>query len=94
MENSISLQKLDEIRELSSLKQLLQPLEVSLQHLPFITCSKNDVIHIANGRSIKVSAKKIAADEKCWIEFNGKALALGTVRGSQFYPSRLLNIEN
>ena len=94
LENSISLQKLDEIRELSSLKQLLQPLEVSLQHLPFITCSKNDVIHIANGRSIKVSAKKIAADEKCWIEFNGKALALGTVRGSQFYPSRLLNIEN
>jgi len=94
LENSISLQKLDEIRGLSSLKQLLQPVEVSLQNLPFITCSKNDVVHIANGRSITVSAKKIEADKTCWIECNGKALALGTVRDSQFYPSRVFNIEN
>ncbi len=94
LENSISLQKLDEKRELSYLKQLLQPIEVGLQNLPFVKCKTNDVGHIANGRSITVSAKKIAADEKCWIECNGKALALGTVRDSQFYPSRVLNIEN
>ena len=94
LENSISLQKLDEVRELSSLKQLLQPIEVGLQNLPFITCSKNDVVHIANGRSIIVSPTEIEADKTCWIECNGKALALGTVRDSQFYPSRVFNIEN
>ena len=94
LENSISLQKLDEIRGLSSLKQLLQPVEVSLQNLPFITCSKNDVVHIANGRSIIVSPTEIEADKTCWIKCNGKALALGTVRDSQFYPSRVFNIEN
>ena len=92
--SSIALHKLDKLQKLSSLKQLLQPIEVGLQNLPFITCNKNDVVHIANGRSITVSSKKIAADEKCWIECNGKALALGTVRDSQFYPSRVLNIEN
>ena len=94
IENSITLKKIEDLEKLSSLMKLLQPLEVGLQNLPFITCSKNDVVHIANGRSITVSAKKIAADEKCWIECNGKALALGTVRDSQFYPSRVLNIEN
>ena len=83
-----------DLEKLSSLMKLLQPLEVGLQNFPFITCSKNDVVHIANGRSITVSEKKIAADEKCWLEFNGKALALGTVRDSQFYPSRVFNIEN
>ena len=94
LENSIALQKLDELQKLSSLKQLLQPIEVGLQNLPFVTCNANDVGHIANGRSITVSAKKIEADKTCWIECSGKALALGTVRDSQFYPSRVLNIEN
>ena len=92
LENSIALQKLDELQKLSSLKQLLQPIEVGLQNLPFVKCKTNDAGHIANGRSITVSAKKIEADKTCWIECNGKALALGTVRDSQFYPSRVLNI--
>ena len=94
LENSISLHKFDEVRELSSLKQLLQPIEVGLQNLPFVTCNKKDVVYIANGRSIIVSPTEIEADKTCWIECNGKALALGTVRDSQFYPSRVLNIEN
>ena len=94
LENSISLQKLDEKRELSYLKQLLQPIEVGLQNLPFVTCKTKDVDHIANGRSILVSPTEIEADKTCWIECNGKALALGTVRDSQFYPSRVFNIEN
>ena len=92
LENSISLQKLDEKRELSALKQFLQPIEVGLQNLPFVTCKTKDVDHIANGRSIIVSPTEIEADKTCWIECNGKALALGTVRDSQFYPSRVLNI--
>ena len=94
LKNSISLQKLDEKRELSYLKQLLQPIEVGLQNLPFVTCKTKDVDHIANGRSIIVSPTEIEADKTCWIECNGKALALGTVRDSQFYPSRVFNIEN
>ena len=94
LENSISLQKFDEKRELSYLKQLLQPIEVGLQNLPFVTCKTKDVDHIANGRSIIVSPTEIEADKTCWIECNGKALALGTVRDSQFYPSRVFNIEN
>ena len=94
LENSIALQKLDELQKLSSLKQLLQPIEVGLQNLPFVTCNTNDVGYVVNGRSITVSAKKIEADKTCWVECNGKALALGTVRDSQFYPSRVLNIEN
>ena len=94
LENSIALQKLDELQKLSSLKQLLQPIEVGLQNLPFVTCNTNDVGHVVNGRSINVSAKKIEADKTCWVECNGIALALGTVRDSQFYPSRVLNIEN
>ena len=92
LENSISLQKFEEVRELSSLKQLLQPIEVGLQNLPFVTCKTKDVDHIANGRSIIVSPMEIEADKTCWIECNGKALGLGTVRDSQFYPSRVLNI--
>ena len=94
LENSISLQKLDEKRELSYLKQLLQPIEVGLQNLPLVTCKTKDVDHIANGRSIIVSPTEIEADKTCWIECNGKALALGTVRDSQFYPSRVFNIKN
>ena len=92
LENSISLNKLDEVRELPSLKRLLQPLEVGLQNLPFVTCSTKDVGHIANGRSIIVRPTEIEANKICWIECNGRALALGTVKGSQFYPSRVLNI--
>ncbi len=92
LENSISLQKLDEVRELSSLEKLLKPIEIGLQNLPFVTCKIKDVGHIANGRSIIVSPTKIEANKTCWIECNGKALALGTVIDGQFYPSRVLNI--
>ena len=92
LENSISLHKFDEVRELSSLKQLLQPIEVGLQNLPFLTCNTKDVGYIANGRSIIVSPTEIEAGKTCWIECDGKALALGTLRDSHFYPSRVLNI--
>ena len=92
LENSISLQKFEEVRELSYLKQLLQPIEVGLQNLPFVTCNTKDVGHIENGRSIIVSSTEIEADKTCWVKCDGKALALGTVRDSQFYPSRVLNI--
>ena len=92
LKNSISLHNFDEVRELSSLKQLLQPIEVGLQNLPFVTCNTQDVVHIANGRSIIVSSTEIEADKTCWVKCDGKALALGTVRDSQFYPSRVLNI--
>ena len=92
LKNSISLQKFEEVGELSSLKQLLQPIEVGLQNLPFVTCSTKDVGHIANGRSIIVRPTEIEANKICWIECNGRALALGTVKDSQFYPSRVLNI--
>ena len=92
LKNSISLQNFDEVRELSSLKQLLQPIEVGLQNLPCVTCNTKDVGHIANGRSITISSTEIETDKTCWVKCDGKALALGTVRDSQFYPSRVLNI--
>ena len=94
IENSITLKKLEDLQNSTSLMKFLQPIEVGLQNLPFVTCSASDIVHIANGRSVIVSPTEIEADKTCWIECNGKALALGTVRDSQFYPSRVLNIEN
>ena len=94
LENSISLHKIDELKKLSSLKQLLQPIEVGLQNLPFVTCRHKEIGQIANGSSDYCNFKRHRSRQKCWIECNGKALALGTVRDSQFYPSRVFNIEN
>ena len=94
IESCITIDKIKELQKSSKLFKLLQPLELGLQNLPFVKCSAKEIGEIANGRSVKVTSNSIEPDEKCWIQYDGKALALGTIKDSHFYPSRVFNIEN
>ena len=69
-------------------------LEIGLQNLPFVKCGAKEIGEIANGGSVEVISNDIEPDIKCWIHYDGKALALGTVKLNKFYPSRVFNIEN
>ena len=53
-----------------------------------------EIGEIANGGSVEVISNDIEPDIKCWIHYDGKALALGSVKLNKFYPSRVFNIEN
>ena len=94
IESCITIDQIQELHKSSKLLQLLQPLELGLQNLPFVRCSAKEFDDIANGRAVKVNSNNIKPDEKCWIQCEGKALALGNTKESVFYPSRVFNLGN
>ena len=94
IESCITIDKIQELYKSPKLLQILQPLELGLQNLPFVSCSSKELGDIANGRAVKVNSNDIKPEEKCWIQCEGKALALGYLKKSIFYPSRVFNMEN
>ena len=94
IESCITIDKIQELQKSSQFLKLLKPLELGLQNLPFVKCSAKEIGEIANGGSVEVISNDIEPDTKCWIQYDGKALALGTVKLNKFYPSRVFNIEN
>ena len=94
IESCITIDKIQELQKSSQFLKLLKPLEIGLQNLPFVKCSAKEIGEIANGGSVEVISNDIEPDIKCWIHYEGKALALGTVKLNKFYPSRVFNIEN
>ena len=94
IESCITIDKIQELQKSSQFLKLLKPLELGLQNLPFVKCSAKEIGEIANGGSVEVISNDIGPDTKCWIQYDGKALALGTVKLNKFYPSRVFNIEN
>ena len=94
IESCITIDKIQELQKSSQLFKLLKPLELGLQYLPFVKCSKKEIGEIANGGSVEVTSNDIEPDKKCWIQYDGKALALGTIKLNKFYPSRVFNVEN
>lgn len=94
IESCITIDKIQELQKSSQFLKLLKPLEIGLQNLPFVKCSAKEIGEIANGGSVEVISNDIEPDIKCWIHYDGKALALGNVKLNKFYPSRVFNIEN
>ena len=94
IESCITIDKIQELQKSSQFLKLLKPLELGLQNLPCVKCSAKEIGEIANGGSVEVISNDIEPDIKCWIHYDGKALALGTVKLNKFYPSRVFNIEN
>ena len=94
IESCITIDKIQELQKSSQFLKLLKPLELGLQNLPFVKCSAKEIGKIANGGSVEVISNDIEPNIKCWIHYDGKALALGTVKLNKFYPSRVFNIEN
>jgi len=94
IESCITIDKIQELQKSSQLFKLLKPLELGLQYLPFVKCSKKEIGEIANGGSVEVTSNNIEPDKKCWIQYDGKALALGTIKLNKFYPSRVFKVEN
>ena len=94
IESCITIDKIQELQKSSQFLKLLKPLEIGLQNLPFVKCSAKEIGEIANGGSVEIISNDIEPDIKCWVHYDGKALALGTVKLNKFYPSRVFNIEN
>ena len=94
IESCITIDKIQELQKSSQFLKLLKPLELGLQNLPFVKCSAKEIDEIANGCSVELISNDIEPNTKCWIQYDGKALALGTVKLNKFYPSRVFNIEN
>jgi len=93
IESCITIDKIQELQKSSQFLKLLKPLELGLQNLPFVECSDKEIGEIANGGSVELISNDIEPDAKCWIQYDGKALALGTVKLNKFYPSRVFNLE-
>ena len=94
IESCITIDKIQELQKSYQFLKLLKPLELGLQNIPFVKCSAKEIGEIANGCSVELISNDIEPDTKCWIQYDGKALALGTVKLNKFYPSRVFNIEN
>lgn len=100
-ETSISLDKLEELRDSARLGEALLPIQTALDDIPALALKENEIAPLKNGQALSfVSKPDFSRLEKSGIEpgvkalatFQGQAIALIEVSGAQVKPVRVFNI--
>lgn len=97
-ETAISLDKLNEFGHIAARKSLLLPVETPLDDIPALAVSGADAIRLKRGQSIRFEGRAITPPDAGLPEGTvcatnrGTPVALGYVRGGEFYPARVFNL--
>lgn len=86
----VTLDQVDAMAKTPDLDQYLQPLEIGLADLPEVRCLAESVAKLRNGNPASVIASDVDYGEEVWASYEGKAIAVGTYRGGDMQPTRVL----
>ena len=86
----VTLDQVDAMAKTPDLDQYLQPLEIGLADLPEVRCLAESVAKLRNGNPASVIASDVEYGEEVWASYEGKAIAVGTYRGGDMQPTRVL----
>lgn len=100
LETSISLDKLEELRDSARLNEALLPLQTALDDIPALALKEQEIAPLKNGQALSFVSKPdfdrlekcgIAKEEQALATFQGQAIALIEVDGAQVKPVRVFN---
>ena len=90
-EDGIGLDVLDAEAKSPTLDRFLRPLEEGLADLPMLTCPAASVPRLKNGNPGQVFPGAVSYGEEAWVAYEGRAVAIGQLMGSELHPSRVFN---
>lgn len=91
-EDGLSLAEIDDMARRPEPDAHLRPLEDGLAELPMVTCTEEGAARLRHGNPGPVIARDVAFGEECWAARDGRAVAVGRLRGGEMHPSRVFNI--
>lgn len=91
LDDAIDWDTLNALARTEALDDYILPLERSLEDLPQMTCTPESEVRLRNGNPAPVFGPDVGYDEDCWVATaSGKAIAIGTYRGGNIHPARVI----
>lgn len=104
-ENTISLEKLEELSHSAPLAELLLPVETVLDDIPALTLNQTEATRLKNGQKLSFISRpdverlhqagfdiKDKSEKTALAVLNGQPVAIATVTGINIQPLRILNL--
>ena len=89
----ISLDYLLTLVHSDDLINIIKPVNLVFENANEIILDESSIVHILNGRSIKMSKRIFSKEKKFTLaKFKDEVVAVGYLQDDNFYPKRLLNV--
>jgi tRNA pseudouridine55 synthase len=90
-DDGVSMELVDELAKTGELDQYLRPLEDGLHDLPELRVAGDGATKLRHGNPGLVYPGEAEYGDEAWASEDGKAVAVGRLRGSELHPSRVFN---
>ncbi|MEQ6249799.1 tRNA pseudouridine(55) synthase TruB [Sulfitobacter sp. HNIBRBA3233] len=91
VEDALTLDQVEAAARTPDLDAHLLPLETGLEDLPEVTASSEGATRLRNGNPGMVFADGVEYGDECWASYEGRAVAVGRLKGAELHPSRVFN---
>jgi tRNA pseudouridine55 synthase len=89
--SAITLDEIERLAGSPEIDHLLRPLEVGLADLPELAATPEGAARLRNGNPGEVLPANVRYGGEAWASYQGKAVAVGSYRAGELYPSRVFN---
>ncbi|MGI1662358.1 tRNA pseudouridine(55) synthase TruB [Palleronia sp. KMU-117] len=90
LEDAITLDAIEAAAGTEALDAFLHPLEIALSDLPQVRCTPEAAARLRHGNPAPVVASDADYGETAWASCKGRAVAIGTYRGGELHPTRVI----
>lgn len=99
IENTISLEKLEDMDHIAARNEVLQPVQVVLDDIPVLALKQTEIITLRNGQALNLISRSdfqrlddLDHDGEALAVFQDKAIALVEIEGPKVSPVRVFNL--
>ncbi len=87
--DGLALGRVEELAQDPKLDTYLRPLEAGLTELPEVRTTQEGATRLRNGNPGIIYPGDVEYGDEAWASLDGRAVAVGMVRGSELHPSRV-----
>lgn len=88
-EDGVTMEEIERLAGSEEIDGLLRPLEEGLAGLPELRCPEASVARLRNGNPAMVFPGAAEFGDTAWVSHDGRAVAVGQLRGSELHPARV-----
>jgi tRNA pseudouridine55 synthase len=88
-EDGVTMEDIERLAKTDEIDALLRPLEEGLAELPELRCPEASVARFRNGNPALVFPGEAEFGDTAWVSHEGRAVAVGQLRGAELHPVRV-----